>query len=931
MPDLIGRQLGPYEIRDVLGRGGMAVVYRAYQPALNRFVAVKVLNAAMSQDAEFVMRFRQEALAAGGLNHPNILPIYDADTFEGQHYIVMAYAPGGTLADRLRKGPLPAEEAADLAAQVADALNYAHRRGIVHRDLKPSNILLDEEGRPLLTDFGIALALSDAPRLTSTGASIGTPEYMSPEQAEGQRVDGRSDIFSLGIVLYQMVTGRVPFRADTTVATMFQIVHQPLVAPREVNPAIPPYLDSIICKALAKHPADRFQSGQEMAQALRERRSVPVPPQPERDQVTPPRVYGPSVRPRTSPVEPAVTGPRRSAGRGLLIAALLLVLLLSLGGAAYLARGIFADLIEQPTSQTLAQAVPTDTATAPAAATATEAAPVATATATRQAPSTRGVVVATGGSAKMAEPTQTPIIVIITVVPPTPTAPPTPTVLATETPEPTPTIVPSPAPTRVPTIRPTAAPTAAQSAVSASGLVLDFESFGTWRIGDEPYGSFTQSTEKVHAGQYAAKFSYQIPKVERNYVVFRRNPPATIPGQPTALKLWVFGDGSGHFLNVWVRDSAGEVRQFTFGRVTHTGQWLEMVVALDTQAEWPQGHISGPDNGQLDYPISLDAFVLDAIPDGGGPFAGTIYLDDLGIASAGTQRTEAKGTTSPTAAAPAAPPAPADLRGHIVYTRSTGNTTAIYVLDVANRQTWELRGNARQPDIRNDGRVVFNGIGGGKDNIFTVNLDGSQEIMNGLHPEDSYPCWSPSGLSTTFHSTLQGDGRDRIYIQFDMTTKQEPKPLKIGGTDVFGKYPTWLETWRIAFTGCDYWGGGSNCGIWTLNSDGSGAPARVTTDPSDISTDSGGGKLLFASPKTGNWEVYVVPQTGGTPVNLTNHPAHDTGATFSPDLRFIAFMSDRDGGWGIWVMNADGSAAQKLLAVPGFGAGWAEERLAWGP
>jgi len=929
VPDLIGRKLGPYEIRDVLGRGGMAVVYRAYQPALNRFVAVKVLNAVMSQDAEFVMRFRQEALAAGGLNHPNILQIYDADTFEGQHYIVMAYAPGGTLADRLRKGPLSAEEATDLAAQVADALNYAHRRGVVHRDIKPSNILLDEEGRPLLADFGIALAASAGPRLTQTGASIGTPEYMSPEQAEGERVDGRSDLFSLGIVLYQMVTGRVPFRGDTTVATMFQIVHQPLRAPREVNPSIPPYLDSIICKALAKDPADRFQSGQEMAQALREHRIVPIPPQPTWDQVT--QVARPALeRKKTPPPRSSVPERRPAAARGLLIAASILALLVSLGGAAYLGRDILADLVKYfTTSNTdISRAMPADATPVPTAPTATEAPPIATAPTARPAQPTGGVVVAASGITKTPEPTQTPVIVIITVIPPTPTALPTPTAMATATPAPTPTSAPSPVPTRAPATKATTAPTTSQSAVAASGLILDFETFGTWRIGDEPYGSFTQSAEKVQAGQYAGKFSYQIPKVERNYVVFRRIPPAPIPGQPTALKLWVYGDGSGHFLNAWVRDSADEVRQFTFGRVTHAGQWLEMVAVLDTRAEWPQGHISGPDNGKLDYPISLDALVLDAVPDGGGPFSGAIYLDNLEIASVDSRRTEARTTAVPTLATTAAP---AGLAGHIVYTRSTGNTTAVYVLDVANRQTWELRGNARQPDIRSDGRVVFNGIGGGKDNIFTVNLDGSQEIMNGLHPEDSYPCWSPSGVSTTFHSSLQGDGRDRIYIQFDMTTKQEPKPLKIGGTDVFGKYPTWLETWRIAFTGCDYWAGGSNCGIWTLNSNGSGNPARVTTDPSDISTDSGGGMLLFASPKTGNWEVYMVPQTGGTPVNLTNHPAHDTGATFSPDLRMIAFMSDRDGGWGIWVMNADGSAPQKLLSVPGFGAGWAEERLAWGP
>ena len=254
----------------------------------------------MAQDTEFVTRFRQEALAAGGLDHPNILRIHDADSFEGRQYIVMAYAPGGTLAQRLRKGGvLSYDEAADTVAQIADALHYAHRRGIVHRDIKPSNILLDEEGRPLLADFGIAQAVSSGPRLTQTGSSIGTPDYMSPEQAEGRRVDGRSDLFSLGIVLYQMATGKMPFQADTSMAIMFQVVHQMPPPPRSVNPAIPMYLDSVIQKALAKQPTARFQTGQEMAQALRERRVVAVPPPSEEwDQTTQAMGAVPGRRPR---------------------------------------------------------------------------------------------------------------------------------------------------------------------------------------------------------------------------------------------------------------------------------------------------------------------------------------------------------------------------------------------------------------------------------------------------------------------------------------------------------------------------------------------------------------------------------------------------------------------------------------------------------
>jgi eukaryotic-like serine/threonine-protein kinase len=931
--DLIGRKLGPYEIRDVIGHGGMATVYRAYQPALNRFVAIKVLNTSMGQDAEFVARFLQEALAAGGLDHPNILHIYDADVFEDRQYIVMAYAPGGTLADRLRKGRLSYDDAADMAAQIAEALNYAHRRDIVHRDIKPSNILLDEEDRPLLADFGIAQAVSSGRHLTQTGSSIGTPGYMSPEQAEGRRVDGRSDLFSLGIVLYQMATGKMPFQADTSMAVMFQVVHQTPPPPRSVNPAIPLYLDSVIQKALAKQPDARFQTGQEMAQALRQRRVVVVPPPSEEwDRVT---LGMPSVpgRQRVTPMRQTAALPRkRSAGRGVLIALLVLALAAMLGAGGYLARdALSAHLVQGVTAMPtqVAQASPPEAATVPP----TE---VVQPSPTRGA---GGVVVATAAvPAEIPVPTQTPVIVVVTVLAPAPTvvptAQPTQTVVPTDTPQPAPTV--TAAATKPLTATKTPGVTKNPPITPPPGIVLDFEQFGAWRRGNEPYGNFVQSSEQKHAGNYSGKLAYQFPAVKENYVVFTRNPPKLIPGQPAALKLWVYGDGSGHFLNAWVRDHQNEVRQFTFGQITHTG-WQDMTAPLDTAAAWPQTHISGTDNGRLDFPISLDSLVLDGVPDGGGPFLGAIYVDDLGTGDVTAPQAAAPAPAANTApaAAPAAPPAasspPVGLSGHIVYTSGTGGATGIWALDVTNRNTWEVHSNARQADILGDGRVVFNGIGGGKDNIFSVNLDGSYERMNSLHPEDSHPSWSPTGVSAAIHSTLQGDGKERIYVLWDMSTAREPKILQNSKTDIYGKYPTWLETWRIAFSGCDYWAGGGNCGIWTVNSNGSGAPTQLTTNPADISTDSAGGILLFASPRIGNWDVYAMPEGGGTPQNLTNHPSQDTGGTFSPDGRYIAFMSNRDGGWGIWVMNADGSNPQKLLAVPGFGANWIEERLAWGP
>ena len=213
--------------------------------------------------------------------------------------------------------------------------------------------------------------------------------------------------------------------------------------------------------------------------------------------------------------------------------------------------------------------------------------------------------------------------------------------------------------------------------------------------------------------------------------------------------------------------------------------------------------------------------------------------------------------------------------------------------------------------------------------MFIASSDGGSERIIGMHPEDAYPSWSPSGESAAFSSTIC-DGKERLYVQWDLTQQEEPTLVKVGGTDVFGRNPTWMDNWRIAFTGCNYWAEGSKCGIWAVAADNSAAPYRLTDQADDVSSDSYGGTLLYQSRATGNWDVYSVPAGGGTPRNLTNSPSQDSGATFSPDGRSVAFMSDRDGSWGIWVAGIDGSNPQKLLAVPGgFGADWPNERLSW--
>lgn len=266
-PDsLVGQSLGPYQIEAILGSGGMATVYRALAPQ-GETVALKTLFPPPGVGPDMLARFEREARTVAKLRHPAIVPVLDAGHAAGLSYIVMALIEGESLADRLQaERRLDEATAADIAWQMADALHYAHSQNIIHRDVKPANILLTADGRAMLTDFGVALALDD-PALTRTGFIVGTPAYIAPEQAAGQRpLDGRADIYTLGVVLYQMVTGRLPFQGPTP-HVLRAHVFDPPPPPSTVAP-ISPVLEAIIMRALAKSAADRFQTGLELAQAL---------------------------------------------------------------------------------------------------------------------------------------------------------------------------------------------------------------------------------------------------------------------------------------------------------------------------------------------------------------------------------------------------------------------------------------------------------------------------------------------------------------------------------------------------------------------------------------------------------------------------------------------------------------------------------------
>jgi serine/threonine-protein kinase len=351
-PQVLGER---YEIGGVLGRGGMAEVHHGRDLRLGREVAVKVLRSDLARDPSFQVRFRREAQASASLNHPAIVAVYDTGedrtALGATPYIVMEYVEGETLRDVLRReGRLSPERAMTLAADICGALDFSHRNGIVHRDVKPGNVMITPEGTVKVMDFGIARAVSDsAATMTSTAAVIGTAQYLSPEQARGESVDARSDVYSLGCLLYELVTGAPPFTGDSPVSVAYQHVREDPRLPSSINPEIPDYLDAILLKAMSKNPANRYQSAADMRNDLLRALAG------QRVEATP--VMGDAEKTAIIGAAPAGYGydewdeeedQARRRKRRLVIAAVSVLVLLLIGGAVAAALTMGGDDREDP-------------------------------------------------------------------------------------------------------------------------------------------------------------------------------------------------------------------------------------------------------------------------------------------------------------------------------------------------------------------------------------------------------------------------------------------------------------------------------------------------------------------------------------------------------------------------------------------------------
>jgi serine/threonine-protein kinase len=450
-------KIGRYEIKSELGRGGMATVYLAHDASIGRDVALKLLPREFLHEPTFLERFRREVRIVATLEHPAIVPIYDFGEEGGQPYFVMRYMSGGSLTDKSKNGPMSSEEAARILDRIGSALDHAHKQGIVHRDLKPGNILFDQYGNAFLGDFGIA-RLTEATSTLTGNFTMGTPAYMSPEQAQGKEgIDGRTDIYALGVILFELLTGQPPFRADTPVGLAMMHVPPPIPPLRDKKPDVPPGVEQVITRAMAKQPNERFTTAAEMVTAFKLGNASAAGPL--------------ATTGRAAPV--AVEGAASSGAKWkrpllwLIVGLFFLCLLGSVGtglavwfGSQNGSLPLFARATETATITATATAVntatlpPTETAAPSATATATTAATTTPAPTNTLAPTQTAVPEQTATAepptptlAATWTPTNTPAAQVTRVPPsPTPTSPPT----RTPTPLPTPTPIPPPPSTPTP-------------------------------------------------------------------------------------------------------------------------------------------------------------------------------------------------------------------------------------------------------------------------------------------------------------------------------------------------------------------------------------------------------------------------------------------------------------------------------------------------
>jgi hypothetical protein len=833
MANLVGRTLGKYRIVARLGRGGMAEVYKAYQPGLDRYVGIKVLHSHLVDDQDFIGRFEREALATSKLRHPNIVQVLDFDRDGDVYFMAMEYIDGPTLKDELkaRKAagePFSLQEVSRIFTALCSAIDYAHRRNMVHRDIKPANVMINQEGQVVLTDFGIARIIGGT-QYTQTGALSGTPAYMSPEQGQGERGDERSDIYALGVMLYEMVTGMVPYEADTPFAVIMKHISEPLPLPTIMNPDIPESVERVILKAMSKSPDDRYQTAGEMAKALREavglaaedmlqnRPLAPIASAPKVEQIEHPT--GPiTMQQQTAAVttaqgEATVWSPDSRATTMAVPAKTQQPILLYAGAGAVVLvlLGIIAFLLypSEPTVDTAG------TGTA-----------VAVATITGEAELTNQAAMATA----MAE--ETAAAATAALLAPTETA---------------------------------------QAAIAEAERVA--------------------ATETAQAIRDAALVSGALATVQA----------ATAEAATAA------------------------------------------AIVADTATAEALANATPTPVPPTETPVPADTPTPENTP------------TPVSVAPAAPTNTPVP-TDTPV---PARPP----LSGKLAFAVDNGAIRYdTYIVSMPDGELLAKIDGARQPNFRLDGqKLLVNGEGGSfGENVFEASPNGAIEKPVSGSPTDLFPVYKPDGTTLAYSNPQLVYGsvgyESYLFVQCGLRPPNQENdkcsaiadfgiiipPDAIG--DIIGSHPVWTTSDLLAYRGCNTWAGGGSCGIfvvgsWAVKRTSSGELPRKLVDGGSLHpTDAKAGLIAYQSRESGDWEVFVVADSGAGVVNISNSPGSDDGlGAISPDGRWVAFASNRGGGWAIYVAPSSGGPAEKLFDFPKpnpWGTGpreWIHERISWGP
>jgi len=894
MSGLIGQHIGQYAITGLLGKGGMATVYRARQSSIGRDVAFKVIRPDLTENTSFVTRFQREAQTVASLSHPHILKVFDY----GQHgelvYLVMELLRGGSLAELISKGPLSPETTVRMIDQIASALDYAHNLGIIHRDLKPQNVLLDEQGNAFLTDFGIAKLLREA-TLTQSGVAMGTPAYMPPEQWEGRTLDGRADIYALGIMLFEMLAGKLPFNADTPFSMMHKHINEPPPSIHERRSGLPPGVEQVIKKALAKAPEQRYGSAGEFAAAFKAALTSPtmstaVPVTEE------PTVVGPVS-------EPDISGDTTLVKRGQPPRSRPILLIGGVIGALILIAGLLALFATRgglATPTATDRPIPTQT---------TVSTLTATVSVSTSVPATAVAQAVTVPTNTPTGPTHTPSVTpsftpSSTPVPSTATATVTNTATHTATAVPThtptiPTATLTKTSTKTPTSTPTERPNPATYAAGtfAARATLTAYIVASYTKTNTPTPSNTPNEAQTIVAMVAATdTAVAVASFTHTPTPTATNTPSDTP-IPTATPTLTPTD------TATATPTASDTPTSTF---TPSNTATNTLIPTATASSTPTSTSTfTPSNTATSTPTPT--YTASNTPT--STSTPTLTPSDTPTFTA---------TYTPSATPTEIVLSPTPLgggRGKIAFVSNRDGNLEIYVMDADSSNPTNVSRNIANdtgPAWSPDGRqIAFHSNRYGNDDIFVMDGDGSNlRRLTDDPADDQFPTWSPDGQIITFMT--KRDGNWEIYAM----EADGSNPVNLTHHGAADGSPMWSPDGKsIAFQSTR----GREVSIYVMDPDGKNQ-RYLTSNTKDWypAWSPDGKKIAFMSQREGGkGDIFVMNTDGSNPINLTRSPASsDSSPLWSPDGKHIVFQSDRDGNMEIYMMDANGKNQQNLTLNP---------------